>query len=293
MHHPLTLTVEKELSVMYLQNKYTKCYYNIIDRAKSRDLPKETYTEKHHIIPKSLGGLNSKDNLVKLTAKEHRLAHILLPRMTIDPAHTKSMWYALWMMLRTKNPNQQRKISKGSAFEIAKIKVAENSSQLHKGKTVSKETREKLSKSCQGRPSPNKGRAMSDSQKQKLSIAHKGKIIAPETIAKILDSRKHYRHSEETKLKIGQSQIGKVVVVSEETKKKLSIAAKGRSNTWLKGKPAHNRGIPHTEETVKKLKVAKPKYQCLHCNKLVGGKANYNRWHGDNCKSISIPISLV
>ena len=278
---------------MYLQNKYTKCYYNIIDRAKSRDLSKETYTEKHHIIPKSLGGLNNKDNLVKLTAKEHRLAHILLPRMTIDPLHTKSMWYALWMMLRTKNVNQQRKISKGSAFEIAKIKVAENSSQLHKGKTVSKETREKLSKSCQGRPSPNKGRAMSENQKQKLSIAHKGKIIAPETVSKILDSRRHYRHSEETKRKIGQSQIGKVVVVSEETKKRLSIAAKGRSNTWLKGKPAHNRGIPHTEETVKKLKVPKCKYHCSHCNKTVGGKANYNRWHGDNCKSISILVSLV
>ena len=278
---------------MYLQNKYTKCYYNIIDRAKSRDLSKETYTEKHHIIPKSLGGLNNKDNLVKLTAKEHRLAHILLPRMTIDPLHTKSMWYALWMMLRTKNTNQQRKISKGSAFEVAKIKVAENSSQLHKGKTLSKETREKLSKSCQGRPSPNKGRAMSENQKQKLSIAHKGKIIAPETVSKILDSRRHYRHSEETKRKIGQSQIGKVVVVSEETKKRLSIAAKGRSNTWLKGKPAHNRGIPHTEETVKKLKVPKCKYHCSHCNKTVGGKANYNRWHGDNCKSISIPVSLV
>ena len=278
---------------MYLQNKYTKCYYNIIDRAKSRDLSKETYIEKHHIIPKSLGGLNNKDNLVKLTAKEHRLAHILLPRMTINPLHTKSMWYALWMMLRTKNTNQQRKISKGSAFEVAKIKVAENSSQLHKGKTVSKETREKLSKSCQGRPSPNKGRAMSENQKQKLSIAHKGKIIAPETVSKILDSRRHYRHSDETKRKIGQSQIGKVVVVSEETKKKLSIAAKGRSNTWLKGKPAHNRGIPHTEETVKKLKVPKCKYHCSHCNKTVGGKANYNRWHGDNCKSISTLVFLV
>lgn len=278
---------------MYLQNKYTKCYYNIIDRAKSRDLSKETYTEKHHIIPKSLGGLNNKDNLVKLTAKEHRLAHILLPRMTIDPLHTKSMWYALWMMLRTKNTNQQRKISKGSAFEVAKIKVAENSSQLHKGKTVSKETREKLSKSCQGRESAFKGKSHSNESKEKLSIAHKGKIIAPETVSKILDSRRHYRHSEETKRKIGQSQIGKVVVVSEETKKKLSIAAKGRSNTWLKGKPAHNRGIPHTEETVKKLKVPKCKYHCSHCNKTVGGKANYNRWHGDNCKSTSILVFLV
>ena len=281
---------------MYLQNKYTKCYYNIIDRAKSRDLSKETYTEKHHIIPKSLGGLNNKDNLVKLTAKEHRLAHILLPRMTIDPLHTKSMWYALWMMLRTKNVNQQRKISKGSAFEIAKIKVAENSSQLHKGKTVSKETREKLSKSCQGRPSPNKGKAMSEEQKQKMSatIKKNGRVISPETVAKILKSRKDYQHSEETKQKISNSNKGRIVIHTEETKKKLSDVAKGRSNTWLKGKPAHNRGIPHTKETVEKLKGPKSKYQCSHCNKTVGGKANYNRWHGDNCKTtFSIPVFLA
>ena len=277
---------------MYLQNKYTKCYYNIIDRAKSRDLSKETYTEKHHIIPKSLGGSNNKDNLVKLTAKEHRLAHILLPRMTIDPLHTKSMWYALWMMLRTKNANQQRKISKGSAFEVAKIKVAENSSQLHKGKTVSKETREKLSKSCQGRESAFKGKSHSDKSKEKLSIARKGKTNSPETVAKILEARKNYRHSNETKQKISSSNKGKVVIITEETKKKISKSLKGRSNTWLKGKPAPNRGVPHTEETVKKLKVPKSKYHCLYCNKTVGGKTNYNRWHGDNCKSISIPIFL-
>ena len=42
---------------MYLQNKYTKCYYSIINRAKSRELPKEIYTEKHHTIPKSLVGI--------------------------------------------------------------------------------------------------------------------------------------------------------------------------------------------------------------------------------------------
>jgi 5-methylcytosine-specific restriction endonuclease McrA len=278
---------------MYLQNKYSQCYYNIIDRAKSRDLPKEIYTESHHIIPKSLGGSNDQSNLVKLTAREHFICHLLLPKMLTGIAKRK-MSFAIWSMLnRDHSKNKSRYKVNSHRYESIKKQVAEVISQLHKGKTVSKETREKLSKSCQGRPSPNKGRAMSDSQKQKLSIAHKGKIIAPETVAKILDSRKHYRHSEETKLKIGQSQIGKVVVVSEETKKKLSIAAKGRSNTWLKGKPAHNRGILHTEETVKKLKVAKPKYQCLHCNKLVGGKANYNRWHGDNCKSISIPVSLV
>lgn len=154
---------------MYLLNKYTRCYYNIIERAKSRDLPKEIYTENHHIIPKSLGGDNTKNNLVTLTAKEHRLVHILLPKMTIDPVNTQKMWYALWMILRTNNLHQKRKISKGRAFEVAKNKVAENSSKLHKGKTVSKESREKLSKSCLGRPSAFKEKKHSEESKKILS----------------------------------------------------------------------------------------------------------------------------
>lgn len=72
---------------MYLQNKYTSIYYAIINRAKSRDLSKDVYTEKHHIIPRSLGGSNSKNNLVNLTAREHRLCHLLLPKMTISEDH--------------------------------------------------------------------------------------------------------------------------------------------------------------------------------------------------------------
>jgi len=43
-------------------------------------------------------------------------------------------------------------------------------------------------------------------------------------------------------------------------------------------------GKTHSEETLKKLRVPKSKYCCQHCNILVGGKSNYNRWHGDNCK---------
>lgn len=278
---------------MYLQNKYSQCYYNIVDRAKSRDLPKEIYTESHHIIPKSLGGSNDQSNLVKLTAREHFICHLLLPKMLIG-INKRKMSFAIWSMLnRDHSKNKSRYKVNSHRYESIKKQVAEAISQLHKGKTVSVETREKLSKSCQGRESAFKGKSHSAESKQKLSIARKGKTNSPETVAKILESRKHYRHSEETKRKIGQSQIGKVVVVSEETKKKLSDVAKGRSNTWLKGKPAPNRGVPHTAETVKKLKVPKSKYHCSNCNKLVGGKANYNRWHGDNCKSTSIPTSPV
>jgi hypothetical protein len=31
--------------------------------------------------------------------------------------------------------------------------------------------------------------------------------------------------------------------------------------------------------------IAKEKYQCVHCFKEVGGAANLNRWHNDNCKN--------
>ena len=48
---------------------YRKIYADIIRRAKERPKP-NCYTERHHIVPKSLGGSNEKDNIVILTARE-------------------------------------------------------------------------------------------------------------------------------------------------------------------------------------------------------------------------------
>jgi len=229
---------------MFLNNKYTKHYNSIIERAKSRILPEETYTENHHIIPKSIGGLNSKDNVVSLTAREHRLAHILLTKMLADPKHINKMWYAAWLILRVENSSQIRHISKGKFYEIAKINFSKQMSVKHKGKTVSKETRRKMSESRKGKTSPNKGKLMSDKQKQKLSKAHTGKIVAQSTVDKILESRKGYKHSEETKKKIAEGNKGKIMppktaaqkkvvseklkgrVMSEETKRKMSDSRK-------------------------------------------------------------------
>lgn len=72
---------------------YQRVYDQIIDRAKSRKL--EGYREKHHIIPKCLGGTNKKQNLVELTAREHFVCHQLL--IFIYP-RSKKIAYALWGM---------------------------------------------------------------------------------------------------------------------------------------------------------------------------------------------------
>lgn len=44
----------------------------------------EGYTEKHHIIPRCLGGSNEQINIAVLTAREHYIAHLLLTKMTDD-----------------------------------------------------------------------------------------------------------------------------------------------------------------------------------------------------------------
>lgn len=63
-----------------LECKYTKWYYNIINNCKATP-PKDCYTEIHHIKPKSIGGCNTTENLVKLTAKQHFVCHLLLTKM--------------------------------------------------------------------------------------------------------------------------------------------------------------------------------------------------------------------
>lgn len=69
---------------IFMQNKYSRWYFSIIEKARSLNRTKGTeYFESHHIIPKSMGGTNDLFNLVLLTAREHFIVHCLLPRMCV------------------------------------------------------------------------------------------------------------------------------------------------------------------------------------------------------------------
>lgn len=78
----------------FLNNRYSKIYYKIVDNAKQRDLirSKNDGCQTHHIIPRALGGSNSDDNLVVLTYKEHRVCHRLLINMTVGKFKYKMMY---------------------------------------------------------------------------------------------------------------------------------------------------------------------------------------------------------
>lgn len=85
-------------------NKYTKYYNQIVERARVRVLT--AYSERHHVVPRSLGGTDTADNLVNLTAREHFICHWLLTKMTTGEDHYK-MLNALRMM-RAEKHGQKR-----------------------------------------------------------------------------------------------------------------------------------------------------------------------------------------
>lgn len=117
---------------MFLSNKYSKWYFQIIKNAS--DLIRFGYTEKHHIIPKSLGGTNSKENLVRLTAREYFIAHHLLTKMT-EGSDKKKMQKALWILRHTKTGTKLT----SKQFESLRIDFAKSVSEFWKGRKMSPE----------------------------------------------------------------------------------------------------------------------------------------------------------
>lgn len=154
---------------MFLQNKYTNCYYSIINRAQSRVLSSLTYTENHHIIPRSLGGDNSKTNLVRLTAREHFVCHLLLVKMLTGKEKYK-MSFALNRML-TSNVKHSRYVPSSRIYELTRKLRSEAISYTHRGVPESPESNFKRSQSQKGIPKGPK----TEEHKRKLSLSKKGK----------------------------------------------------------------------------------------------------------------------
>lgn len=199
---------------MFIENKYTKWYYAIIYNTPTN---RYGYVERHHIIPKSLGGSDDPSNIVELTAREHFICHWLLSKM-LEGKNRERMIYALRLMCKRKLHNRH---VTSRVYENTKEQHAAAMSKRHKGKKLTNEQREALNKANVGRKwTPHqhavmseklKGRTFSEEAKVKMSMAAKNRKRAP--------------HSEETKQKIALSNSKPL---SDERKKKISEAHKGK-----------------------------------------------------------------
>lgn len=99
---------------------YQRHHDLLIDRARNRVIT--GYAERHHIIPRCLGGSNEQDNIVRLLPEEHYLIHLLLVKM--HPGHAGLVSAAFLMSRGTATLQRNNKIFGWMRREYARLKKA-------------------------------------------------------------------------------------------------------------------------------------------------------------------------
>jgi hypothetical protein len=128
---------------------YTRHYNLLIEKATKRNWSKDIcYVERHHIIPRCLGGSNSRENLVSLTPEEHFVAHLLLAK--IYPDNTKLLCAVIRL---TGKGNKHRKCTNKISGHLRR-KHAENMRNMLVGVPKTKEHVEKVRAALIGRVVP-------------------------------------------------------------------------------------------------------------------------------------------
>lgn len=140
---------------------YKKIYNEIINIARSRAKP-ECYCERHHIVPKSMGGSEGKSNIVILTAREHFICHWLLKKIH----NNVQCIFAFHCMTKPVGNGRQRYSS--HSFKYAREAMSKIMSERMSGKGSPLFGR-------RGEMSPNFGSKRSDETRHKLSILAKSR----------------------------------------------------------------------------------------------------------------------
>lgn len=148
---------------------YINVYTNIINNAKSRNLKRERGYCIHHVIPsiyfKTRKIASYKENLVKLTHKEHYVCHHLLSKTGCS-----KMVYAFWFMTHI-----NKSIDRLSSSEYTKLSLLHqvNVSNQFKNRIMGDEHKKKIGDANKGNVSKFKGIKQSDILKKQTSDAIK------------------------------------------------------------------------------------------------------------------------
>lgn len=141
---------------------YKKTYDSLIEKGKSENYNVCTevniYYHVHHIVPKCLGGMDEESNLVKLTIRQHIIAHMLLSCIYPDNVKLLTATYLMIGEWGTKKYMDRKIISSKLAarFEEQFLKT-----QI--GKVIPDEFREKY------------GRIITEDEKQRISATLKAR----------------------------------------------------------------------------------------------------------------------
>ena len=251
------ISIEQMPSVKSENLIHIKRYVKFINSRPERDLKKDgLFFNIHHIVPHSLNGSNSKDNLVKLTHREHYIAHMILWKCGYI-----EMIRAFNLLTNTKNANikltskQHAKLKEECYCSGDSEETRKKKSMSLMGHFVSEETKEKIRNSNKGRQSKFKGKKHTKESIQNMKngcpnrdgknnpfygkhhLKETKDILAYKNIGKKL--------SEDTKIKMSISQSIRMQdesvrenlkikltgrYVSKETRQKQSVGMKGKQN---------------------------------------------------------------
>lgn len=159
----------------------------------------EGYTEKHHIVPRSHGGTHDESNIIRLTPRQHYVAHWMLWK-----AYGKEMTTAFNYMNGIKRYGKRLN---SKTFEILKIEEI----QRQKNKVFSEETRKKMSEAAKARPPA--------SAETNQKIGEKNRLRGP--------------RSEETRRKIREGNTGKKWSQASIEKRLKTYHANRTPHKWM------------------------------------------------------------
>ena len=195
-------------------------YDQLIESSLSRGLDKtklEYYCEKHHIIPKSVGGEDDDKNYVLLTPREHILAHLLL-YVTSEDSNRLKLLAAFKLMIEAENVKDLKDLS----IDLTSIEYARKEFSEHlkidnpmKDPEIAKKQHEAIVKN-------------NNMDKIKKSLSERMKVNNPmsnkETIEKMRQSKLGKKASKEARENQSKARLGKQL--SKEHKKRISEARK-------------------------------------------------------------------
>ena len=194
---------------------YKQIHDSIIDRAQDRIL--ESYTERHHIVPRCMGGGDDAENMVDLTAREHYVIHQLLVEMY---PKVKGLVYAIHRM----STGQQNEFINNRYYAWLRDAYAKTHSAAQSGvgnsmygHVYTEDTKAKMSKNNTGSNNPNYGKVTPPHVKEKIRKALTGQKRTAEQI----ESNR-------------ASQIGKIM--SDQARRNMSAAQELRQGTIEKKK---------------------------------------------------------
>lgn len=190
---------------------YEAVYQRLIRFAQIRRPLSRGYYERHHIVPKCIGGSDVSANLVWLTPEEHYVAHQLLVKL--HPGNSKLLWAALAMTGSGRGNGR----AGNKLYGWLRRRFVEGQTGKPRWDDAMKQRIGRASKARnQGESHPMYGRRHSEETKARMSAQRKGKstgpcTFSPEHCANISKARKKFfarggavnfkgcQHSEETK----------------------------------------------------------------------------------------------